>query len=83
MFEAVGRIDGLTVYPSSANFILVKSVGSGSTLWRDLLGRGILVRYFERTPGLENCLRITIGRPDENDAVLAALEEICRRQANG
>jgi len=74
--EAVGRIDGLTTYPSAANFVLVKSAAPAADLWRNLLERGILVRYFERTPGLADCLRLTIGTPAENDAVIGALKEL-------
>ena len=37
--------------------------------------RGILVRYFNK-PGLNDCIRFSIGTPDQNDVLLAALEEI-------
>lgn len=36
----------------------------------------ILVRDFSHAPGLQDCLRITIGTPEENDAVLAALRAL-------
>lgn len=78
LIEAVRRIDGLTPYPSAANFVLVKSATPAAALWRNFLERGILVRCFERTPGLKDCLRLTIGKPAENDAVIAALDEIYR-----
>lgn len=60
------------VWPSAANFLLVRFADARAAFAR-LLGAGILVRDFSAQPGLANCLRITIGRPDENDAVLAAL----------
>lgn len=77
--NAISRIDGLTLSPSRANFILVKSARPAADLWRNLLERGILVRYFERTPGLEDCLRITVGTPAENDAVIEALRELSQK----
>jgi histidinol-phosphate aminotransferase len=40
-----------------------------------LAGQGILVRYFAR-PGLENCLRVSAGRPSDTDALLAALRRL-------
>jgi histidinol-phosphate aminotransferase len=40
-----------------------------------LLARGVLVRDFSRWPRVENCLRVTIGAPDENDALLAAMTD--------
>ena len=36
----------------------------------------MLVRNFARWPRLDNCLRVTIGLPEENDAFLAALKEV-------
>ncbi|MDP1808936.1 MAG: histidinol-phosphate transaminase [Actinomycetota bacterium] len=79
LFDAICGIDGLTPYFSRANFILVKSAVPAGDLWRNLLERSILVRYFERTPGLEDCLRITIGKPAENNAVIAALRELSEK----
>ena len=38
----------------------------------------ILVRDFSSTPGLEDCLRITVGKPEENDLVVAALTSILK-----
>ncbi|TCO38844.1 histidinol-phosphate transaminase [Dokdonella fugitiva] len=61
-----------TVWPSAGNFLLVRFADAREAFAR-LLGAGILVRDFSAQPGLANCLRITIGRPDENDALLAAL----------
>ncbi|MEO6689273.1 MAG: histidinol-phosphate transaminase, partial [Dokdonella sp.] len=55
-----------------ANFLLVRFDDSHAAFER-LLAAGILVRDFSAQPGLANCLRITIGKPDENDALLAAL----------
>jgi histidinol-phosphate aminotransferase len=66
--------DALTVYPSGANFLLVRVQGDGYALWQSLVARGVLVRDFSRWPRLENCLRVTIGSAEENDAFLAALD---------
>lgn len=75
MMVRLAEISGITVYPSQANFLLVRIPGADA-VWQGLYDRGILVRDFSHAPGLENCLRITIGLKDENDAVLAALEEL-------
>jgi histidinol-phosphate aminotransferase len=45
-------------------------------MWNALLARGILVRDVSAHPALANCLRITIGRPRENEALLAAVREV-------
>lgn len=65
-------LDGLTVFPSGANFLLVRVADDGHALWQRLLDRGVLVRDFSRRERLDDCLRITVGTPDENDACLEA-----------
>jgi len=60
------------VWPSDANFLLVRFSDLGAVEQR-LEQERILVRAFARKPGLANCARITIGRPRENDRLLAAL----------
>jgi len=71
----IAAVEGTTVWPSGANFILFRPAGDGHQVWQALLDRGVLVRDFSRMPGLEGCLRVTVGTPDENDAFLSALQE--------
>ena len=59
------------VWPSAGNFLLVR-FSDARAMFRRLLDAGILVRDFSSQAGLEQCLRISVGRPDENDALLAA-----------
>ena len=69
---------GLPVHawPSSANFLLVR-VPDASRVRAALRDEfSILVRDFSATPGLADCLRITIGTPRENDEVLSALTSL-------
>jgi histidinol-phosphate aminotransferase len=74
--EALGKLKSVhTVYPSDANFLLVR-FSQAQTVFRELVGRGIIVRDRSSEPGLDNCLRITVGTPDQNDALLNALREI-------
>jgi histidinol-phosphate aminotransferase len=69
---ALGR-RGFQVTPSAANFLLATCPGGdGRALYAALKARGILVRFFDR-PGLTDKIRITVGTPDQNDALLAAL----------
>jgi histidinol-phosphate aminotransferase len=66
----------LRPFPSKANFILNRSQGiDASELWRRLRQQGIFVRHFD-TPGVEDCIRITVGKPEHTDQLLAALREI-------
>jgi histidinol dehydrogenase len=65
------RAAGLEVFPSEANLLLVRCPDAPA-LWRRLADAGISVRAFG--PGrLADCLRITVGTPAENEALLAAL----------
>ena len=61
------------VFPSDANFLLVR-VDDADALYAYLLDKGIIVRNRNRVPGCENCLRLTVGLPAENDALLNALD---------
>lgn len=63
------------VFPSAANFLLVR-VGDAERAFRYLQEKGIIVRDRSRELHCEGCLRITIGTPAENDAVVAALREV-------
>ena len=74
-FAALSELDGITVFPSGANFLLFRVDGDAHKLWELLLDRDVLVRDFSRWPRVEQCLRLTIGTADENDAFLAALGE--------
>ena len=67
----------LQVFPSDANFILVRVVDADS-LYDHLLDNGIIVRNRTRVPGCEGCLRLTVGLPSENDALLNALDTYSR-----
>jgi len=72
---ALAALDGVEPFPSGANFILFRTA-DGQATWEGLLEAGVLVRNFARWPRLDNCLRVTIGLPEENDAFLAALKEV-------
>jgi histidinol-phosphate aminotransferase len=69
----LAHTDGVTVYPSGANFLLFRPAGDGHECWQRMVDVGVLVRDFSGWPRTEGCLRVTIGTPDENDAFLAAL----------
>ena len=73
------RIAGLAVYPSAANFLLARvrgGRGAGTRVFERMKQQGVLVKDFSGGhPLLENCLRLTIGTPDENRTMVAALRE--------
>ncbi len=63
-------------WPSDANFILFRPTSKNADeVWRSLLVHSVLIRNCAGWEGLPGCLRVTIGRPDENDRFLTALKE--------
>ena len=62
------------VYPSDANFLLVK-VRDANKIYAYLMDKGIIVRNRSKELHCENCLRITVGNATENQAVIDALKE--------
>lgn len=61
------------VFPSDANFVLVK-VDEPRKIYNHLIERGIIVRDRSRIAGCEGCLRLTVGTPEENAALIDALQ---------
>jgi len=76
LYSELIKINQIRVYPSSANYILFRTKRDALLVWQDLLSRGILVRNCSNQPLLENCLRVTVGAPEENDIFLDALREV-------
>jgi histidinol-phosphate aminotransferase len=67
---------GFGVTPSAANFILAAVPGGdGKAVYESLKARGILVRWWD-LPRLADKLRITVGTPEQNDALVAALKQL-------
>lgn len=73
--SALESMVGLTVFPSGANFLLVRVDGDARALWEALVERGVLVRDFSRWPRVTECLRVTVGTREENDQFLDALSK--------
>jgi histidinol-phosphate aminotransferase len=71
--KALAALPGVTVYPSAANFFLVR-VPDADRTYEALRRQGVLVRNLNG-PSLKNCLRITVGTPDENRILLTAMRE--------
>jgi histidinol-phosphate aminotransferase len=79
MLERLKGLDFLRPFPSHANFIFCHVLRASALDIRNELRRaGIFVRYFDK-PLTRNSLRITVGRPEDTDRLMAALEEIGRR----
>lgn len=77
MMAGLQQIPYLAPYPTHSNFILCRVSGrDAAQLKADLAGKyGIFIRYFNK-PGLKDCIRISVGKPEHTDALLEALQEI-------
>jgi histidinol-phosphate aminotransferase len=74
--RALSLMDGLVPLDSEANFFLFR-IAKARVIWRRLYeDYGILLRDLSSTPGLENCLRLSVGTPQENDEFLEALASL-------
>ena len=78
--QAFAAMAGVQAFASEANMILLRVEGDqlrATQLFEALKAQGILVKNVSKMhPLLANCLRVTVGTASENDALLAALEEI-------
>jgi len=77
LHAALAAIDGVTPFPSEANFILLRvPAGRARAIFEGLRARGVLVKSLDGAhPLLADCLRVTVGTPGENAAFVAALRE--------
>ena len=84
LYTELAKCDFLHPYPTRSNFILCRVLSSSKcrVLGRDarelklsLEKEGILVRYFDK-PGLRDCIRISVGRPEQTEVLLQALHRL-------
>lgn len=75
LLEELDSLAGVTAYPSDANFILFRvAPGRADGVFSSLREQGVLIKHMGAATGpLADCLRVTVGRPEENEAFLAAL----------
>jgi histidinol-phosphate aminotransferase len=73
---ALSELNFLQVHPSSSNFLLCRVLDrEARQLKLALEEHGVLVRYFDR-PGLRDCIRISVGKPEHTEALIAALKRV-------
>ena len=75
LFGELKKLKWLKPFPSQANFILCSVLGGARRLQRELQNRGILVRYFDE-PLLRDYIRISVGKPEDNDILFETLKEL-------
>ena len=88
LVEERGRVSaalsdlGVEVFPSGANFVLMRLVDRDARdVWQRLVDAGVLIRDCSGWSLLDGCLRVTIGLPAENDRFLAAMGDALRSES--
>jgi histidinol-phosphate aminotransferase len=77
LYRELSTVRGLAPVVSQANFMVVRSAIEPRRIFSELLTRDILVRDVSRYPLLNDYFRVSVGTPEENDQLIAALQEIC------
>ena len=80
LLEELGKMPGVTVFDSDSNYVLFR-VADADEVWQGLYDRGVLIRDFSHSQYLENCLRVSVGSPEENQVFLGALAEILNERS--
>ncbi|MCY1552586.1 Histidinol-phosphate aminotransferase 2 [compost metagenome] len=76
LIEALARMPGVTPFPSDANMVLAR-VPDAQRSFDGLKARGVLVKNVSKMhPSLTNCLRLTVGTPEENAQLIGALQQV-------
>jgi histidinol-phosphate aminotransferase len=76
LYNALAQMRNITAYPSETNFILFRAAVDATAVYVKLKKAGILIKNLNRSGPLKNCLRVTIGTPDENQEFLKVLKKI-------
>src|SRR5215471_3117056 len=80
LFAELQKRNNVRAFPSTANFILIRTARPASELFDQLYSHGVLVRDVSAYPLLDRCLRVSIGTPEENDRFLAALDRVLEKK---
>ena len=76
LWAKLNAFDFLKPYPTRSNFILCRVIDrDAKALKQALEGQGVLVRYFDK-PGLQNCIRVSVGKPEQTDALIDTLQMV-------
>jgi histidinol-phosphate aminotransferase len=79
LFKALQGLDGITPYRSDANFILFSCAFRKNAIYESLIEKGIVIKNFSSPGPLRGCMRVTVGREEENQEFLSALRDALRQ----
>lgn len=76
LYNALSALPGVAAYPSETNFIMIRTATDASAIHNKLKRAGILIKNLNKPGPLKNCLRVTIGTPEENKTFITILKKI-------
>jgi len=76
LLSELGDIEGIVPYPSDANFILFSCQGDKNGVYEGLIQRDVLIKSFPPSGPLKDCMRVTVGRAEENREFIKALRDV-------
>lgn len=77
LMKGLQQLSGVIVWPTEANFILFKAPGRARLIHEGLKQQNIFIKCLdEGTPALKDCLRVSVGTPEENQIFLEALKKL-------
>jgi histidinol-phosphate aminotransferase len=74
LFNELQQFSFLTPFPSHSNFILTRVAGDAMGLKEFLASQGVMVRYYSSPEQLASCIRISVGKPEQTDVLVAAIK---------
>jgi histidinol-phosphate aminotransferase len=78
LYNALAQMRSVTAYPSETNFILFRIAANATRVYLKLKQAGILIKNLNKPGPLKNCLRVTVGTPEENQEFLRTFKAILK-----
>jgi histidinol-phosphate aminotransferase len=78
LYRELSGIEGIEVFPSEANFLLIRARVDAELLHSKLVEEGVLIRRVDHLPKLKNCLRVSVGKEEENTIFLEKLSYVMK-----
>jgi histidinol-phosphate aminotransferase len=78
LYNVLSQMKGIAAYPSETNFILFKTSTDATRIYTKLKQAGILIKNLNKPGPLKNCLRVTVGKPEENSEFIEELSKILK-----
>ena len=76
MSREMAKCDSISVFHSDSNFVLFRAKSGGREIFENMMHNGILIRDLGNHPRLKDCLRVTVGTPQENNQFLEKLQSL-------